>query len=306
MKSNLAPIIFILFSLFIKCDYITEEKNNDLIYNDSLKVFFYNLSKKNIDSLNSVISKDIMTKRGIDVEKLFLNIAKKDTLSYEFYAQYAYLLATKNQPRLALKYLKLGKSKVKDISRFYFDNALIWAYIEPLHKRDSMYKYLDFAIAKDSMNPYYYAVFSRFCNEDGDNIAALKNINKAIYLSKNDTAYLNQRGLYKVLLSDFEGAIVDMELISHSNLNNPDFYYYKSVSFHKLKKYNQAIPFAKKCILLNPNYSNAYTILGNALYNIGSQVEGIEYLKKAAYLGDKDAIDFMKKYEDYMMIHKKI
>lgn len=305
--SKLNFIIILIFSLLcvLNCDDSENEKVS-FKEKDKLKVFFYNLSKKGIDSLSDVISKEIMTSKGLDAKKLFANIAEKDTMSYEFYSQYAFFIAINGDPVNALKYLNLGASKTKNKSRLYFDKALVWAYIEPLGKRDSMYKYLSFAINQDALNGYYYAARSKFYNEDEDNMSALNDINKAIKLDPNDTSYINQRGVYKIVLKDYKGALDDLKFIAYRNKETYDIYMYRAIIFNKLKMHKEALEESNKCIKLNPSVGPIYLIRGNARYNLSDTIGGLNDIRKSASLGNIDAINYMKKHDEYHKNHKQI
>jgi predicted Zn-dependent protease len=305
-------IILNIFSgtllLLFSCTETSEQKKTIATTNaDSLKVFFYNLSKKGIDSLNSVISSEIMTSKGVDLTKLFQNLSVKDSLGYEYYANYAYLLALKKgNPVEALKYLDLGVDKAKDKSRFYFDKALMWAYIQPLKERDTVYKYLDLAIYSDSLNPFYYGVRSQFRNEDGQYDLAMLDINQAINLDPSDTSFVNGRGSYKIQFQDWEGALQDLKDISYQNKNNAYVYMYRAMANHKLKKYKNVLEEANKCLNLNPNIGVVYSIRGNAKLHLGDEEGGYADVKKGAKLGDKDAIEFLKKYEERKRSHSEV
>lgn len=58
-----------------------------------------------------------------------------------------------------------------------------------------------------------------------------------------------------------------------------------------------AIKAAKRCIELDPNYPDAYLILGIAQVETGKKAEGIQNIEKAKQLGNTQADNFLKKYK---------
>ncbi len=300
-------IPFIFFASFLSC---TEKQDQSATKStsssvDSVKVFYENFQKNRLDSLNLNITKEIFTSKGINMEKFLKAELKTDSLSYEYYAQYSYWLHFNHRNSEALEYLNRGSKFVKDKSRYYFDKACAWSYIQPIGKRDSVRYYMTLAIKNDSLNGFYYAARSQFNNEDENNSSLIEDINKAIFLDPNEISYVNQRGMYKIIFSDYEGALSDLKNISPLNQRNPQFYLCRAIAYHKLKKRKKAFEAADMCIELNPNFAMAYAIRGNSRYMLGEEDAGISDLRKAAELGDKEASEFIFRYNEYKKTHKK-
>jgi tetratricopeptide (TPR) repeat protein len=315
MPLNTTKIVYctcFFFGLLFFC-YCTEtgenshqgqEDKEDSI-KDSLKVFFHNFSTGKLDSLNEEISQNIISSKGLNISRFLKAVSQKDSATYEYYAQYSYWLSLRHRYIEAIECLNLASKVAKDKSRYYFDKACAWAYIQPLHNRDSVYFYLNLATKNDT-DGYYYFARSQFNCEDGYNENAMKDINQAINLSPKDTSYLNQRGLYKALLNNYKGAIKDMKNVSLNNINNYKFYQIKAVAYDQLNMFKEALEAAEKCISLNPNVGVAYLVRGNARYKLGQKDAGIEDLRKAAKLGDSASIKFIKEYDEYKRTHKEI
>jgi hypothetical protein len=286
--------------LFTSCVQQTEKQklNDNSSKEDSLKVFFFNLQKNQLDSLSQEISDEIMTTRGLDVKKLFMNISDKDSLGYEYYANFAYLQALKyKRYSEALKYLDLGAYKATDKSRYYFDKACMWAYIQPLKQRDTVYKYLKLAINNDSLNAFYYSARSQFRDEDGLVNLAMLDINTAIKLDSEDTSYINCRGTYKIELQDWSGALKDLENVGLRNINNAYVYMYRAMAYNKFHKHKEALEESNKCLGLDSTIAIAYLIRGNAKFQLGNKDEGIVDITKAAKLGDEKAQQVLNEYQ---------
>ena len=307
MKNIIYPLFCFFVSIFFLACTETNNKNEEKAKpkeEDSLKVFFYNFNKKKLDSLNPIISNEILTTRGINMEKFLINVPQRDSLSYEYYAQYVYWLSFKHRYIEAINYLNLASKVVKNKSRYYFDKACAWAYIEPLHQRDSVYFYINKAIKEDSLNAFYYYARSRFYNEDDNNENIIKDINMSIKLEPKDTSYINQRGFYKIILEDYNGGLKDLEYIAHINKNNANVYMIKAIAYNKLKKHKEALQAANECININDKIAIVYTIRGNARYVLGAEEAGINDIRKGAALGDKDAIELIRKYDDFHRTNK--
>jgi Flp pilus assembly protein TadD len=62
----------------------------------------------------------------------------------------------------------------------------------------------------------------------------------------------------------------------------------------RVKRYNQAIEVAERCTKLEPNYADAWLILGVAQREKGLKAEARTSLEKAKELGDKRAEEYLK------------
>jgi tetratricopeptide (TPR) repeat protein len=285
-----------------------EEEQSTAAEADSFRIMFGHLDQKELDSIYIKFN-EAFTERGYKVDKVLEKIAKKDTNGYEFYAAYAFRLAQNNRPKGALECLNVGSKyvKPKDRSRHYFHKALIWGYLQPLQHRDTVYHYLDLAIRNDSLNPFYLTARSEFYNEDSLYVEAINDVNKCLELRPGDTDYVNARGSYKVGMHDFKGALKDLAVLSSINKKNANAYYNRALCYNELKMYKESLREASTSIKLNPKLGNAYILRANAKFHYLKDKRGaIEDAKKAAELGDKEGIKFMKENEDYLKTHTEI
>jgi tetratricopeptide (TPR) repeat protein len=285
--------------------------DKDTNITDSLKVFFLNIGKNKIDSLDYKTSREFLVslpsnkiekiledtedKDSSTIIKLLDKVKEKDSLSYQYYSTHASLLSLSGKPTRALRILNLSSGTVKNKSKYYFDKACIWADIQPLRQRDSVYYYLKRAVLNDSLNGFYYAARARFFSEDGLYNQMMEDINKAIGLDPKDTGYINQRGAYKLILEDNKGALKDMENVAHQNMKNAMFYLSRAMANHKLKKRKEALMEANKCLSLDSTIAKAYMIRGSSKSFLGDKEGGFKDIETSAKLGDLESIDFLKR-----------
>jgi predicted Zn-dependent protease len=225
-------------------------------------------------------------------------------MSYEYYAQYAYNLSLKGRPDVALNYLNKGATLAKNKSRYYFDKALMWGYMQPLGARDSVYFYLDKAVLHDSLNAYYYAARAKFYNEDTLNDKALNDLNKSVFLDPKDTSYKNLRGEVKIFFKDYKSAYEDLKILALINRYNPVVRTNKAYCLVKLNKIKECFAELEVAIKINPNIGKIYSVRAIAKEKSGDHNGAIEDLKKGASLGDKECIEYMKQYDEYQKTHK--
>ena len=65
----------------------------------------------------------------------------------------------------------------------------------------------------------------------------------------------------------------------------------------RVKKIKEAIVAAEQCIKLEPEYPDAYLVLGLAQIENGDKAEGIKNIEKAKSLGNAQADKFLEKYK---------
>jgi len=65
----------------------------------------------------------------------------------------------------------------------------------------------------------------------------------------------------------------------------------------RVKKFKEAIIAAEQCIKLEPEYPDAYLVLGIAQVESGDKTEGIKNIEKAKSLGNQQADVFLEKYK---------
>ena len=113
--------------------------------------------------------------------------------------------------------------------------------------------------------------------------------------SQTSKEYLN-KGVRKVNLQDYRGAIVDYNKAIELNPNYADAYYNKGIAKTNLQDYQGAIEDYNKAIELNSNFENAYYNRGIDKIKLSLKDSGCLDLSKAGELGDKEAYDMIKKY----------
>jgi len=158
---------------------------------------------------------------------------------------------------------------------------------------------LDRAIEYDPKNSIYYFARSRFYNNLGKNKEALKDIETAIKYSpsENKMEYVNLRGMYKMGVGDFKGAVQDVKNVAEENRENADFYRAQSIIYNQLDMHNEAITASTKFIQLDSSIAQVFVIRGNALYYLNQKDESIRDFYKARTLGDTTAIEYIKRHE---------
>ena len=295
LKIYFGALSIVLFG----CTESSSFDNNKPVKNpDSIKLYFVNFVKDKSDSFY-LIPSELIGSQEENVEIALQKIANKaPEVAYQYYYNYAVNLIKQHKYHETLKLYNLAEKIVIDKSRYYFNKACAWAYIQPLGNRDSVYFYLNKAVENDSLSAYYFVARSRFLNEDGRYIEAIKNISRAINFAPNDTSNINLRGEFKLNAEDFEGAIKDYKNIASINKDNALFYLGRAIAFHSLKKRKEAFNAADQVIKLDSRVAKAYLIRGNARFMLGDKKKGIEDIRKSAELGDKDALDFIKKYDE--------
>lgn len=191
---------------------------------------------------------------------------------------------------------------------------------------------------------------------------AIKLLDKAIKKKNNFRPALLNRGYYKSLSGDFNGAIKDYEKVlefdpdntfalseiafNWSSLNNPQksinyytkalktegainsflnsngetfaintnmeakifdndadynildckIYYNRGIEFIEIEEFDKAISDFNKSLNVNFAVSESYFFLGKAYLGKNNSIESCKNFTKSAELGDKDAIEMVKKY----------
>ena len=115
----------------------------------------------------------------------------------------------------------------------------------------------------------YYFERATKKSEKGLRLEAIADFTTAIYLDPSLWQAFNNRGLDKMLIEDYSGAINDF---SKTIEIKPDFanaYYFRGWSKDLLQDYQGAINDLNKAISLDDNKADYYYILGNAYYKSG-------------------------------------
>jgi len=125
--------------------------------------------------------------------------------------------------------------------------------------------------------------------ELGDYEGAIEDYDKAIELNgEMKTSYFN-RGIVKGKLGDYEGEIEDYNKAIELDGEDADAYYNRGIAKKNLKDYEGAIEDYDKAIELNDEFTKAYLNRGNAKYDLGDSQGAIDDYNKAIELDSEDA-----------------
>ena len=227
----------------------------------------------------------------------FPDTLSNDSSHFLYYFDRAKICKDRKQYFEAIKFLHRGKHLAIDKANCYSYLAGIWGFIHTKAAVDSVFYNMDRAIENDPKNSIYYFMRSRFYNIWGYNTEALKDIEFAIKYSPLDTSYVNQRGVYKMVVGDFKGAVADVKNVDSGNKQNVQFLLAQSIIYNQTDMHKEALTASTKLIGLDSNIAQAYTIRGNALYYLKRKDESIRDFYRARALGDTTAIEYIKRHE---------
>jgi tetratricopeptide (TPR) repeat protein len=223
-----------------------------------------------------------------------------DSTQYSYYSDKAQACINEKKYFEAMGFVNRGERFAMDKAMYFLNKASIWGQIPMKEAKDTVFYYLDQAIQLEPKNSFYYFARSRFFNEYGNNVEALKDIEVAIKYSSSDnkTAYVNQRGAYKMMMGDFKGAAKDVEIVAEGNKDNAQFLLTQSMIYNQLDMHKEALVSATKLIELDSNIAQAYVVRGNALHYLKRKDESLRDFYKARDLGDTTAIEYIKRHEN--------
>ena len=96
-------------------------------------------------------------------------------------------------------------------------------------------------------------------------ISALFAINLLLFsVHADDADYYRQRGVEELKRAQFDKAIEFFKLSLNYNRRNPATFIYLASAYNQLKKYEEAIKYAKEAIAINGQAAEAYYLLGAA------------------------------------------
>ena len=133
---------------------------------------------------------------------------------------------------------------------------------------------------------YYIKSGNKKFNQ-GDVYGALFDYSKAIEIDPEDYNAINNRGLIKNELKDYEGAIADFIKVIEMNPKDDFAYNNRGNSKFYLKDYEGAIADYTKAIEINPKYLNAYNNRGNSKYYLKDYEGAIADYTKAIEINPK-------------------
>ena len=227
---------------------------------------------------------------------------------------------------------KLNQSYMGDFYRVSYEddkNDISYIPLEITSTPEKVIKSLEHYSKSILLDPNYaYANFGRAIayaklrNEDENYLYnALEDITKAIELDPNKTIYYYYRGHYKNSLGDKQGACKDWleaieleddydevrnSLVDFCGYKIEDFYgnadfYNKGLELYNDEKFEEAIPYFDKSILLAGVDQNDYQHRGYSYYYLERYEEAIDDLKKANELEDNYIWRFKIAYSLYKL-----
>jgi tetratricopeptide (TPR) repeat protein len=230
----------------------------------------------------------------------FPDTLSNDSSIFLYYSDRASVCVDRKRYHEAIQFFHRGKHLAIDKANSYLYLSGIWGFIHTKAAVDSVFSNINRAIENDPKNSIYYFARSRFYNDIGNNTEALKDIEIAIKYSPSDnkTAYVNQRGAYKMIIGDFKGAAKDVKNIAEGNKDNAEFFLTQSMIYNQLDMHKEALVSATKLIELDSNIAQAYVVRGNALHYLKRKDESLRDFYKARDLGDTTAIEYIKRHEN--------
>jgi tetratricopeptide (TPR) repeat protein len=146
-----------------------------------------------------------------------------------------------------------------------------------------------------------YTNRARSRNILGDQRGAIEDYTKYIEMFQGNPDAYNDRGLCKHALKDTIGAYKDftMAIKVGEQTASPNLHLYyinRGVVEAQMKKFENALHDYTKAIEISPTYAQGLFNLGNLQIYLGKKTEGCETLKKAASLGNAQAVTDLEKY----------
>jgi len=127
---------------------------------------------------------------------------------------------------------------------------------------------------------------------------------KALEINPDYSEAYRNMGVAYQNKGNYEKAIECYQKVLEINPDDANAYYSMGLTYTEKENYEKAIDCFHKVIEINPEYANAYYSMGIAYRDGETYREDEKYgnffkcIKKAAQLGDKDAQEFLKDFED--------
>ena len=87
----------------------------------------------------------------------------------------------------------------------------------------------------------------------------------------------------------FQQAVDDIDRATRTAPNKPLYHAERAVVYYRIGEFAEALSSAKKSAELNPEFGDAYRLMGICQLKLNRREEGLAHLKKAAELGDESA-----------------
>lgn len=169
---------------------------------------------------------------------------------------------------------------------------------------------LDKAIEMDNTNPEYYRQRGFSKSQEGETLAAAEDFEKAISIDPENADNYNERGLIRLKVEDFQGAVEDFSKaieirddqeylfrnLGLAKYNNKDFY-------GAIENYTRAIDIISEELRTHKfdraykfKLTNAYIMRGASFIALRKSYEACNDFSKSYELGEKRALNYLKKY----------
>ena len=142
----------------------------------------------------------------------------------------------------------------------------------------------------------YVLARARYLHDKGEFRAALKDYNDYDTLTATtDPVFFYMRYKCEIEVRQWQQALFDIARASLLNPKEPTYFAEWASLDLRVKRYDEAISAATKCIELAPEYADGYLLLGLAQIEKGMKEEGLKNLEKAKELGDTRADQYIEK-----------
>jgi len=160
----------------------------------------------------------------------------------------------------------------------------------------SAVRYFGKAIRLNPRIHYFYTNRGISYSKIGYLDEALEDFGQALRLKGDDANALNSRGITFLRNGNFEQAVSDFTKAITLNLPLGSAFVNRGIAYIRLKQYELALKDFEYVISKYPIEPDSYTYIGIVHVEKGNVKKGIEYFTKAAGLGDKNAISYLKRY----------
>ena len=169
---------------------------------------------------------------------------------------------------------------------------------------------LDKAIELDPNDPQFYRQRGFSKSQLGATLAAAEDFDRAIKLDPSNADNYNERGLIRLKVEDFKGAVQDFSKaieieddLEYLYRNRGLARYNSRDGFGAIKDYSQAIELISEELRVNKfndaykfKLTNAYLMRGASFISMRKNYEACADFSKAYELGERRAINYLKKY----------
>lgn len=147
----------------------------------------------------------------------------------------------------------------------------------------------------------YYFESAQIKIREKDYNNAIQDLNKAVALDSNDTAFYFARGEAKYALSDFQGVIEDMNKIIELDPNESDAYGYRAFAFWELGEQEKALNELKDFVKYSENVDKyqGHRTMAELLFELDKHEKALVEMNKSIELAYKYVEDENKISELY-------